>query len=81
MEVPRLGVKSEQQLPAYFMAVATPDPSHDYNLHPSLWQSRILNPLREARDQTPILMDTSWVLNLLSHNGNSLQLTDLQILL
>ena len=30
----------------------------------------ILNPLREARDQT-LLMDTSWVLNMLSHSGNS----------
>ena len=37
----------------------------------SLWQGRILNPLGKARDQTHILMDTSQVLNLLSHNGNS----------
>ena len=29
------------------------------------------NPLNEARDQTHILLDTSWVLNPLSHNGNS----------
>ena len=31
----------------------------------------ILNPLREARDQTGVLRDSSWVLNLLSHSGNS----------
>ena len=36
-----------------------------------LWQYQLLNPLSKARDQTCILMDTNWVLNLLSHNGNS----------
>ena len=29
-------------------------------------------PLNKAKDQTHILMDTSWVLNLLSHDGDSL---------
>ena len=38
-------------------------------LHYSLQQCMILNPLREARDQTHILVDTSWVCNLLSHNS------------
>ena len=28
MEVPRLGVEAELQLPAYTTATATPDPSH-----------------------------------------------------
>ena len=37
----------------------------------SLWQGRILNPLNEARNRIRILMDTSRVLNLLSHNRNS----------
>ena len=35
MEVPRLGVESELQLPAYTTATATPDPSHVCNLHHS----------------------------------------------
>ena len=34
----------------------------------SLWQHQILTPLSEARDRTHILIDTSWVLNLLRHN-------------
>ena len=37
----------------------------------SFWQHWILNPLSKARDQTCILLDTSWILNLLSHKGNS----------
>ena len=61
MEVPRLGVKSELQLLAYVTAIAVPDPSHIYDLHCSSWQRGILNPLIRARDQTCILMDTSWV--------------------
>ena len=35
---------------------------------PQLQQCWILNPLNEARHHTYILMDTSWVLNMLSHN-------------
>ena len=69
MEVPKLGIKSELQLPAYTTATAMPDPSRVCD-H-SLQQCRILNPLNEVRDQTPILMDTSWVLSLLSLNWNS----------
>ena len=41
------------------------------SLHHSSWQHQILNSLSEARDRTHILMDTGWVLNPLSHNGNS----------
>ena len=40
---------------------ATPDPSCVWDLHNSSGQGQILNPLREARDQTRILIDTSWV--------------------
>ena len=63
-EVPRLGIQSELQLPAYITAIATamPDLSCSSGIH---------NPLSEARDLTHILMDTSRVLNPLSHNGNS----------
>ena len=51
--------------------MATPDPSCTCDLHCSLWQRWILKPLSETRDWTCILMDTSQVLNLMSHNGNS----------
>ena len=61
MEVPRLGVESELQLPAYTTATAMWDPSHACNLHHSLQQHQIPNPLIEIRDQTRILMDTNWV--------------------
>ena len=73
MEVPRLGFKSGLQLPDTVTAAApaTPDLSCICDLHHSLRQHRILNPLGKARDQTHILMDTSRVLNPLSHNRNS----------
>ena len=50
MEVPRLGVKSELQLPAYATATATRDQSPVCDLHHSSQQCWILNPLKEARD-------------------------------
>ena len=52
MEVPRLGVELELQLLAYTTATAIPDPK-------CVQQCWILNPLREARDRTYILMNTS----------------------
>ena len=61
MEVPRVGVESEQQLPAYTTASATPDPSHICDLHHSSWQCQIPDPLSEARDQICILTDTSQI--------------------
>ena len=67
MEVPSIGVKSEWQLQASTTATATPELSSICNLHHSLQQHQILNPLSEARDQTPILTETSPVLNPLSH--------------
>ena len=54
-EVPRLGVQSELQLPAYTTACSN---------------TGSFNPLSNARDRTHILMDTNRVLNLLSHNRN-----------
>ena len=61
MEVPRLVVESELQLPANTTAAAVPDLSHICNLHHSSWQRWILNPPNGARDQTHILMGTSQV--------------------
>ena len=50
MEVPRLGVESELQLPAYTTAIATQDSSCVCDLHHSSRPRQILNPLSEARD-------------------------------
>ena len=61
MEIPRLGVKLELQLLVCVIATAVRDPSHICDLHHSLWQRRILNPLSEARDWTHILLYTSRV--------------------
>ena len=55
MEVPRLGVELELQLPAYTTATARQDMSHICNLYSSP-QHRILHPLSEARDRTGDLM-------------------------
>ena len=61
VEVPRLGVESELQLLAYTTPKATPDPSCICGVYHSSGQHQILNLLNEARGQTHILMDTSWV--------------------
>ena len=69
MEVPKLGVELELQLSAY--PTATLDLNCICDLCCSLWQHWTLNPISKARDQTHILMVTSRILNLLSHNGNT----------
>ena len=56
MEVPRLEVELELQLLVYATAHGN---------------TRSLTLLSGAMDQACILMDMSWVLNPLSHNGNS----------
>ena len=61
MDIPRLGVESELQLPGTATATATWDPSHICNLYHSSWQHWILNQLSRARVQTRIFMGTSWV--------------------
>ena len=71
MKFPRLGVELEPSPLAYTTATATPDPSRFCDLHRSLRQCPILNPLREARDRTCLIMSTRWFLNLLSRNGTS----------
>ena len=74
MEVLRLEVKLELLPLAYTTATATQDLRHVCDLHGSSQQCQSLNPLSETRDWTHILMDTSWVLNLLSHSENSLEI-------
>ena len=49
MEVPKLGVEMELQLPAYTTATATQDPSHVWDLHRSSRQHWILNPLSRGQ--------------------------------
>ena len=61
MEVPRLGVKSELQLPAYTKATAMWDLRRICDLHHISQPHQIPNPLSEARDRTRILMDPSQV--------------------
>ena len=58
MKVPRLGVESELQLPAYATATATQGLSCACDRHHSSRKCLILNPLNEARDQPA----TSWFL-------------------
>ena len=65
----RLGVKLVMQLQDYATAIAMPDLSHICDLHHDSWQHQTPSPLREARDQTFIFMDTSHVRNPLSHSG------------
>ena len=42
-------------------AAAMQDPSHVCNVHHNSWQHWIPDPQSEARDQSRILMDTSWI--------------------
>ena len=52
-----LGIKLGVQLQAFVIAMARADLSHIADLHHSLWQYWILNPLSKARDRTCILRD------------------------
>ena len=61
MEVPRLRVELELQLPVYTTAIATHDLSSICDLHHSSQQYWIPNPLSETKDPTCVLMDTSWI--------------------
>ena len=61
MDVPRLGVELELQLEAYAKATETPDPSCICDLHHSLLQHWIPDPLSKARDRTHVLMESRWV--------------------
>ena len=69
-----IGVESELQLSACTTATAKPDPSHICDLHRSSRQCQIFSSLGKARDRTRLLIDTSQVLNPVSHNRNSRKL-------
>ena len=56
MEVPRLGVELELQLPVYAIATARPDPSRFCGRHHSSQQSQILYSLNKVRDRMRNLM-------------------------
>ena len=74
MEVPRLGVESELQLPAYTTATEMPDLSCVCDLHHSSWQHRIFNPLSNARDRTCILWILIGFVNHLATKGTPVML-------
>ena len=61
LEVPRLGDELELQLLDYATATAVLNPSHVCYLHHSPQQPWIFNQLRETRDGTCVLMDTSQI--------------------
>ena len=61
MELPRLGVSLELQLPAYTTATAAWDLSHICDLYHNSWQHGILSPLCLTRARTLILMNTSQI--------------------
>ena len=71
MDVPRLGVQSELEPPAYATATAVPDLSCICNLYHSSWQNQILKPLSEARDQTSNPMVPSQIRFHCACDGNS----------
>ena len=66
MEIPRLGVELELQLPACTTATATPDLSRICNRHCSLWQCWILNPLSKGSNLHPhgdnVGFSTQWAM-------------------
>ena len=74
MDVPRLGVKLELQLPACATTIATWVPSHIYDQHHRLWQCWILHPLSKASEpamELAFLQTLCYVLNPLSCNRSS----------
>ena len=63
----------ELKLLAYTTATTMWDPRCIYDLRHSPQKHWILNTLSEARDQTPVLIDTSWVVT-----ANLIALDDLK---
>ena len=72
MEVPRLGVELELQLPAYTTITAMQNLGCICDLCCSVQQSQILNPLSMARDQPTSSERQCPVLIPLSHGGNTI---------
>ena len=66
------GTELELQLLAYSTATAMLDPTAPATYDTVPGSAGSLASLSEARDQLCILMDTSRVLNPLSHSGNSI---------
>ena len=60
MEIPGIRVKSELQLPAYTTATGTRDLRCIFNLHYSLWQHQIPNPVSRPGIE-PV---SSWILGM-----------------
>ena len=71
MEVFRLEVELELRLPASATAMAMRDLSHICNLHSSLLQCWVHQPTEQGQGSNLLVVDTSWILNPLSHNRNS----------
>ena len=69
-KVPCLGVNWRWRR---LYTTAHPDPSRICDLYHSSWQCHILNPLREARDWTCILVDSGWVCNCWATMGTPLK--------
>ena len=61
MDVSRLGVQLEPQLPPYATATATGDLSHSATYTIACSSAGSFNPLSKARDRTCVLMDTSQI--------------------
>ena len=61
MEAPRLGVELEPQLPPMTQPQQREILASSSTYTHSSQQCHILSPLIEARDQTPVFMDPSWV--------------------
>ena len=71
MEVPRLKVKSELQLPVYATVTAMWHLNHICNLHHSSWKQQILHPWQWPEIEPASLWTLCQVLKPLSHNRNS----------
>ena len=61
VEVPRLGGGIRATAAGLHHSHSNATQLHFCDLHHSKWQHQTLNPLREDRDRTLILMHTSWI--------------------